>query len=99
MKKMMYQTKGKKTLKNKSVKPTQIQFDAMTQSEKESLQDKYGDYRIGFDTPTKAELDAVVAANKKKKKKKKGGLYKEGGVKKSTAGEFLSPPGVYNLDS
>ena len=98
MKKMMYQTKGKKTLTKKSEKPTQIQFDAMTQSEKESLQDKYGDYKIGFDTPTKAELDAIVAANKKKKKKK-GGLYKEGGVKKSTAGEFLSPPGVYNLDS
>ena len=36
------------------------------------------------------------------KKKKMGGvkeLYKKGGVKKSTASEFLEPPSAYNLDS
>lgn len=48
----------------------------------------------------------------KKKKKKKGGtlpkkkgmggmkdMYKEGGIKKSTASEFLEPPSAYNIDN
>lgn len=106
MKKMMYQTKGKKTLTKKSKKPTQVQFDAMTRLEKEALQDKYGDYRISADTPTLAELQAAEKKqqeiNKKKlkgKEKKMGGMYKEGGIKKSTASEFLEPPSAYNLDS
>ena len=93
MKKMMYQSKG--------VKPTQEEFDAFSQRRKERLSKKYpGVYKISADIPTKAELDAIVAANKKKKSKKTGGtMYKEGGVKKSTASEFLSPPSVANIDN
>jgi len=99
-KKVKYQTTG--------VKPTQEEFDAMDTKAKEALALQYpGLYKISADTPTKAELDAIVAAAKKKKSKlgkvRTGGLdptlYKEGGVKKSTASEFLEPPSAYNLDS
>jgi len=91
-KKVKYQTTG--------VKPTQKEFDAMDQKQKEALIIQYPKfYKISADTPTKAELDAIVAANEKKKSKKTGGtMYKEGGVKKSTANEFLEPPSAYNLD-
>tara|TARA_R110002049_G_scaffold112860_2_gene262647 strand:+ start:1244 stop:1531 length:288 start_codon:yes stop_codon:yes gene_type:complete len=92
MKKMMYQSKG--------VKPTQEEFDTFSQRRKERLSKKYpGVYKISADTPTKAELDAIVAATKKKSKKTGGTMYKEGGVKKSTASEFLSPPSVSNIDN
>jgi hypothetical protein len=97
MKKMMYQSKG--------VKPTQEEFDAATSEQRRVLQDKYGDYKISADTPTLAELQAAekkqqeINKKKKSKPKKMGGMYKEGGLKKSTASEFLSPPSVSNIDN
>ena len=92
MKKRMYQSKG--------LKPTQIEFDAMDTKAKEALTIQYPDfYKISDDTPTKAELDAFEAARKSKKSKKTGGMYKTGGVKKSTASEFLEPPRAYNIDN
>ena len=97
MKKMMYQSKG--------VKPTQEEFDAATSQQKRVLQNKYGNYKISADTPTLVELQAAekkqqeINKKKKGKEKKMGGMYKEGGIKKSTASEFLEPPSAYNLDS
>ena len=94
MKKRMYQSKGL------GLKPTQIEFDAMDTKAKEALTIQYPDfYKISDDTPTKAELDAFEAARKSKKSKKTGGMYKTGGVKKSTASEFLEPPRAYNIDN
>jgi len=76
--------------------PTQKEFDAMGGEEKEKLaRANEGYYKIHSDTPSLAELQAAEA----KSKKNKGAKYKEGGVKKSTASEFLAPPSVYNLDS
>jgi len=59
--------------------------------------------------PNPTAADRIVGAKKKKKKggirpKKKtmGGMkdmYKEGGIKKSTASEFLEPPSAYNIDN
>lgn len=68
--------------------------------------------KAGVDNnPNPTAADRIVGAKKKNKKKmggprkvkKKGmggmkNMYKEGGVKKSTASEFLSLPSVYNLD-
>lgn len=73
--------------------------------------DKMKSTEAGIDSVlTSGAKPPVTPMVLKKKKKKKGGvkkkimggvkdMYKKGGIKKSTASEFLEPPSTYNLDS